>query len=166
MTPAEPTVVAPEAVFEAALIEAVRGMLAESGHASLCVPRFGLDLALFIESPGGVRVRLVEVKVYIAQRQGGVGFGNQRGEGPQVELLSCTGASAQLLRSTVRWVLADATLPPGTARYALFDCATAKAAAMGVVERGKQNNLRVRSLQPLYATWADLLSKVREFLLE
>jgi len=104
----EPTIVTPESAFEAAVITAVREILAEAGRDHLLVPRFGLDVAVFIESPDGVKVRLVEVEVFAAQRPGGVGFGNGRGEGPQVELLSCSPSSMLLLAPAVRWILADA----------------------------------------------------------
>jgi len=166
MIPAEPTVIAPESAFEAAVIAAVHSILTEAERCYLLVPRFGLDFAVFVESPGGVNVRLVEAKVYMAQRQGGVGFGNQQGLGPQVDILSCADAPAPLLGPTVRWILADSTLPHGTARYACFDCATAKAAAMGGVSKGKQNNLRLQIIQPGYCTWPDLLSQLKGFLLE
>jgi len=166
MSPAEPTIVAPESVFEGTVIEAVRGILDEAGRHFLLVPRFGLDFAVFLESPAGVSVRLVEVKSYSGQREGGVGFGNQRGEGPQVELLLFPDVTPSLLKPTVRWVLADATLAPGTARYACFDCATAQGATMGTVRKGKQNNLSVRKLQSAYSLWPDMLSQLTQFLLE
>ena len=163
---AEPTAVYPETAFEAAVIEGIREILVEAGRKYLLVRRFGLDVAVFIEASAGVAVRLVEAKAFGAQRQGGVGFGNGHGEGPQVELLCCAEGSMALLAPAVRWILADATLPPGSARYACFDCETAKAAAMGGVRKGKQNNFRVSALRPYYREWSVLLSDLKGFLLE
>lgn len=163
---AEPTAVYPESAFEGAVIEAVREILAEAGRKHLLVQRFGLDVAVFIESSSGVGVRLVEAKAFGAQRAGGVGFGNGRGEGPQVELLCCAEGAIALLAPAVRWIIADATLPPGSARYACFDSETAKAAAMGGVRKGKQNNFRMSALRPYYREWSILLSDLKAFLLE
>ncbi|MGH9870351.1 MAG: hypothetical protein ACREAA_19615 [Candidatus Polarisedimenticolia bacterium] len=163
---AEPTEVYPEAVLEATIIEAIREILSGSNRQYLLVRHFGLDVAIFVESAAGVVVRLVETKAFHAQRPGGVGFGTARGEGPQVELLGCAEGSLALLRPAVRWVLADATLPYGTARYAWFDSETAQAAAMGGVEKGKQNNLRISALRPCYREWPVLLSDLTAFLLE
>jgi hypothetical protein len=161
--PAEPY---PESVFEAAVIEAIREILAEAKREYLLVQRFGLDVAIFIRSSGGVTVRLVEAKAYGAQRAGGVGFGNGRGEGPQVELLCCSEGSMALLSPVVRWIVADATLPPGTARYALFDSATASAATMGGARKGKQNNFSMKALKPHYREWRILLGDLKDFLLD
>ena len=128
--------------------------------------RFRLDVAVFIEASSGVAVRFVEAKAFGAQRIGGVGFGNGRGEGSQVELLCCAEGSMALLAPTVRWIVADATLPCGSARYACFGSETAKAAAMGGVMKGKQNNFRMNALKPHYRDWSVLLSDLKVFLLE
>ncbi len=69
------------------------------------------------------------------------------------------------LDSIVRWIYADATQPAGGRRYALFTCAKAKAAAMGGVARGKQNNLRTSVLRDYLLTWNQLCDEVRRFLL-
>jgi hypothetical protein len=160
--PAEPY---PESVFEAAVIQAIREILGGAKREYLLVQRFGLDVAVFIKATGGVTVRLVEAKAYGAQRAGGVGFGNGRGEGPQVELLCCSEGSMGLLSPLVRWIVADATLPPGAARYALFDSATASAVAMGGARRGKQNNFSMKALKSHYRKWDVLLGDLKEFLL-
>lgn len=160
----EPTLVTPESVFEAAILEAARALANQRDCRCLVVPKFGLDLAFFLENNGRVYVRFLEAKVYAAGRPGGVGFGTPRGEGPQVELLLGAGRDLELLDTAVRWVLADATRQAGTARYALFDCRHAKAAAMGEVRKGKQNNLRLSSLQDCFVTWSDLLEQLSQFL--
>ncbi len=160
----EPVVVTPESTFEAAVLEAVRGFVRQKGYRCLVIPRFGLDVALFLENAGRASVRFLETKVYAAGRQGGVGFGTPKGEGPQVELLLCPDRDLELLDNAVRWVLADATRPAGAARYALFDCRRAKAAAMGEVRKGKQNNLRLSALQDCFVTWSDMLEQLSQFL--
>ena len=85
---------------------------------------------------------MIEAKAYNAQRHSGVGFGNGRGEGPQVDLLHSNQSALRLLDQSVRWVLADATCL-GASRYACFDCTAASQAAMGGVARGKQNNFQL-----------------------
>ena len=161
----EPVIVAPESVFEATLVETVHDVVREAGCSCPVVPRFGLDLALFLANGGRTYARFLEAKVYAAGRPGGVGFGTPKGEGPQVELLLCPDQDLGLLDTAVRWVLADATRPPGSARYALFDCRRAKAAAMGEVRKGKQNNLRMSTLQDCFMTWPALVDQLRRFLL-
>jgi hypothetical protein len=160
----EPVVVAPESTFESAVLDAVRDLVSESGCSCLVVPRFGLDLAFFLGNDDHTYARFLEAKVYAAGRPGGVGFGTPKGEGPQVELLLCPERQLHLIDKTVRWVLADATRTPGTERYAFFDCRRAKAAAMGEVRKGKQNNLRMSALQDCFMTWSQLVEQLRRFL--
>lgn len=161
----EPTLITSESGFEEVLIKAIHQTLSEAGRNYLVIRHFGLDIATFIESSAGVVVRLVEVKVYSAQRKGGIGFGNQRGEGPQVDLLASSRHQIQLLQPMIRWILADLTLPLGTKRYACFGCAKAKESVMGGVQRSKQNNFKTSALQPIYISWAELISQLTEFLL-
>ena len=163
---AEPEVVAPESVFEDAIVRLVEALVQQAGCGCLVIPKFGLDVALFLKTDRGVYSRFLEVKVFAAARPGGVGFGGPRGEGPQVELLCRSDSDLRLVDDTVRWVLADSTLAPGTARYALFNSRTARAAAMGEVGKGKQSNLRVGALKAAYLTWTALLQELRRFLFE
>jgi len=160
----EPIVITPESAFEAAVLDAVRDLVRDAGWSYLVVPRFGLDLALFLAREGRAYTRFLEVKVYAARRPGGIGFGTQKGEGPQVELLLCPDQDLALLDTAVRWILADATRPAGSARYALFDCRRAKAAAMGGVRKGKQNNLRMSALQDCFQAWPELLGQLQRFM--
>jgi hypothetical protein len=111
-------------------------------------------------------IRLLEVKSFGRQRMSGVGFGNGKGIGPQVDLIISEEESLCLFDDAVRWALVDATSPQGTSRYALFTCSTAKKAAMGIVLRGKQNNLRVSALRPYLVQWAEFCSAVSMFLLQ
>lgn len=146
----EPEAIYPESLFEA---EVARIVEAVYGHASLefaLHTHLGLDLAAFVTTACGPAVRMLEAKSYNAQRQGGVGFGDGGGEGPQVDLLLSNPSALRLVDQSVRWVLADATLPRGAARYACFDCAAASQAAMGGVARGKQNTFSLTA--PALAT--------------
>jgi hypothetical protein len=129
------------------------------------VPKFGLDVGLFMAGPAGAYARFLEVKVYKGMRKGGVGFGDGQGGGPQVELLCCAEGDMHLLDGAGRWVLADATQPAGSARYALFDCREACQAAMGGVAKGKQNNLSIEALRGSFVIWPALLERLRAFLL-
>jgi hypothetical protein len=71
----EPIVITPERAFEAAFLDAVRDLVCDAGCGCLVVPKFGLDLALFLAREDRTYARFLEVKVYAAGRPGGVGFG-------------------------------------------------------------------------------------------
>jgi hypothetical protein len=165
MALAEPSVVYPEAGLQKALVGVIEDVLSSAGRRFQVLERFGLDVAVFIANPPANAIRLFEVKAFGAQRMGGVGFGNQRGQGAQMDLLLCPNDSLSLFDTFVRWVYADATQLIGSARYALFTCAQAKAAAMGGVARGKQNNLRASALSGSLVTWRELCDDVQRFLL-
>ena len=166
MTVSEPLDIYPEAKFQEALVSLIKDFLSAGNRRFALLQRFGLDVAVFCEaSSGATVVRFFEVKAFGGQRMGGVGFGNGRGLGPQVDLLLAPDDCLCLFGPTVRWAYADATQNPGTARYALFTCETAKKAAMRDVLRGKQNNLRVSALRPSLLNWADFCSQVKHFLL-
>jgi hypothetical protein len=165
MALAEPAVVYPEAEFQKAVVGLLEDLLTSAGRPFQVLQRFGVEIAVFMMNPRENAVRLFEVKAFGAQRMGGVGFGNQRGQGAQVDLLLCPDDSLPLFDGTIRWVYADATQPSGTARYAVFTCAKAKAAAMRGVARDKQNNLRIAALRDCLVTWSQLYDDVRRFLL-
>ena len=162
----EPAVVYPEGEFQKAVVAVIEDVLTAAGCRFLVLERFGLDIAVFIANPPTNLICLFEVKAFGAQRMGGVGFGNQRGQGTQVDLLLSPDASLPLLDGAIRWVYADATRPAGSARYALFTCAKAKVVAMGGVARGKQNNLRTSALRDCLLAWNPLCNEMREFLLK
>lgn len=162
----EPAGVYPENLFQKAVVSLVEDILSVAGRRFILAEGFGLDVSVFFErSSTESTIRLLEVKAFGAQRMGGVGFGNGQGKGSQVDLLLCTEETLPLLDGTVRWVYADATLPPGSARYALFNCAVAKMLAMGGVARGKQNNLRISGLRNRLVDWNSLRHELEEFLL-
>jgi hypothetical protein len=165
-TISEPQIVYPEAEFQKALVALIKDVLTEKKQKFALLERFGLDVAVFFKAPQtATAIRLLEVKSFGAQRMGGIGFGNGKGIGPQVDLIISGDESLCLFDDAVRWALADATLPLGTSRYALFTCSTAREAAMGTVLRGKQNNLRLSALRPLLVSWGEFCSQVSEFLL-
>ena len=161
----EPMVVYPEEQFQRAILSVLTDILNASGQQFILLKGFGLDIAVFIGRQSDAVARFIEVKAFGAQRMGGVGFGDGRGQGPQVDLLLPSHESLALLSGIVRWVYADATQPVGSCRYCLFTCETAKAAAMGGVVRGKQNNLRISALRESLVDWSGLRTQIQEFLL-
>jgi hypothetical protein len=128
----------------------VRDILRTSGKRHSILPKFGLDLDTFISDGSGSYARFVEVNSYNAARTGGVGFANNPGRGPQVDILLSPEGDIGVVDETVRWVLADATLGVGDKRSAFFDCSAARAAAMGGVAREKQNNLSISKLSKVF----------------
>jgi hypothetical protein len=159
----EPTEVYPEKIFQGAIVSLSRAILTDAGRAFEVLEGFGLDVAVFSEG----KVHFLEVKAFGGQRLGGVGFGDRRGGGAQVDLLLCDAKNLYLFDSTIRWVYADGTQSPGTARYALFTCGKAKNSAMAnTVCRGKQNNLRISALRDSLMPWTELCSQIRRFLLD
>ena len=145
----EPTVVYPESEFERSLAPLIEQAL--HGYRAVIVPKFGLDIAVFLEDVGPPQPLFVEVKSYRGKRQGEVGFGNGRGEGPQVDLL--VGDASAQFDSDIRWAFVDATQPVGVDRYTFLTCSAAWAAVMGVVARGKQNNFKLAALRPHFVGW-------------
>ena len=125
------------------------------------VPKFGLDIAVFLEEVGPPQPLFVEVKSYSGKRQGGVGFGNGSGEGPQVDRL--VGDASALFDSYIRWAFVDATQPVGVDRYAFLTCSAALAAVMGVVARGTQNNFTLATLRPHFVGWQAFSEQFLEF---
>jgi len=133
------------------------------GKAALIVPKLGLDFGVFVHSLSGCRPVFIEVKSYGGQRQGGVGFGNGKGEGPQVQLL--LSENVGILDDCVRWAFADDTKPPGEARFALLNCSEAKAAVMGVVAQGKQNNFNFSKVRSHLVGWQVFAERLVTFVL-
>jgi hypothetical protein len=156
----EPAVVYPESEFERALAPLFDAGL-RGCRTAVVVPRFGLDFAVFVQDNGPSRLIFVEAKSYNGQRQGGVGFGNGRGDGPQVEILLSD--QLAIVDEHVRWAFADATQSKGADRYALLNCSEARAAVMGVVAKGKQNNFRLSALKPHFVGWGVFSKRLLEF---
>jgi cation transport regulator ChaC len=126
---------------------------------------FGLDLAIFLQWADGIStVRFLELKAFVGSRQGGVGFGNGKGEGAQVDLLLLAEGRLALADVFTRWLLVDCTRNRGTPRYVIFDNSQARSAAMGGVARSKQNNLRVNQLMQHAVTWETLSNEIHNFL--
>jgi hypothetical protein len=159
----EPDFVEDESAFEAALVAALRQRLVAAGIECALTHGFGLDIAVFMRHPSGTRARFIEAKCFSAAA-GRIGFGNGGGTGTQVDLLLRPDNELAILNGAIRWVLMDAIRQHGSARYVLFDCMAARAAASGRVARGKQNNFRVTAFSRDYVTWGVLLDRVTEFL--
>lgn len=159
----EPDIVYPEKQFESVIASLIQTTI-QNENQSVIVSRFGLDLAVFIRRPTASRAVFIEAKSYSGQRQGGVGFGNGRGEGPQIDLLLLSNVQLELLDNHVRWAFADATLTLGTARYALLTCSEARNAAMGGVSRVKQNNFRISTIKTHLVTWSVFCENLSAFL--
>ena len=156
----------PEAEFQKVLVALIQDILREQARQFILVEKFGLDVAVSLDTAPSGCVRLFEVKAFGGQRMGGVGFGNGRGIGPQVDLILATEPELRLLDSSVRWAYADALQAPCTSRYALLTCATVKSAAMGSsVARGKQNNLRISAFRQHLVAWEQFRAEVENFLL-
>jgi hypothetical protein len=161
----EPHEVYPEERFEASLLELTRVCLADAGVRYAVVPKFGLDIAVFLQVGSARLAKFIEAKSYGAQRMGGVGFGSGKGVGPQVDLLLCAEDELAAFDPYVRWAIVDATRRPTEPRYGLFSCSRAKGAAMGCVARGKQNNLRLSSLASDLVEWSRFCDAFRKFLI-
>lgn len=128
------------------------------------LPNFGLDFAVFMKWANRSTVRFLECKAFVGSRQGGIGFGNQRGEGTQVDLLLLKSSQLALSDQFCRWILVDGTRPIGSARFAIFSNTQARNATMGGVRRGKQNNLRVKTLMADAISWDELSQALESFL--
>ncbi len=160
----EPNAVAHESAFQEAVVTACQDLLRGSGRQYVMLESFGLDIAMFIAEGVDAVVRLIEVKVYAGGRPGGVGFGNQRGGGPQVDLLLSEASDLRPFERTIAWAYADAMRPAGSARYALCGSLAIKSAAMGKVARGKQNNIRISALQDHLVIWPLFIDRLSLFL--
>jgi hypothetical protein len=166
MTETRPTVdplIENERSLDDALVAAIRVRLKQGDVDASVLPRFGLDVAVFIRHATGTRVRFVEAKCFSAAA-GRVGIGNAGG-GTQVEMLLRPAEELAIINGAVRWVLVDRIRPQGSRRYAIFDCLAVRAAAAGgVVGRGKRNNLRISAFSDWYVTWNEMIEQVVEFL--
>ena len=160
----------PEGALRRAIGEEIRRILDQKkAEASLIeyfvLQNFGLDLAVFAKwADNRSSIRFLELKAFVGSRQGGVGLGNQRGEGSQIDLLLLGNQQLSMADQLIRWILVDGTAPKGGKRYALFDNKQAKNAATGGLRRGKQNNLRVRELMRNAVSWDRLSEELDHFL--
>jgi hypothetical protein len=120
---------------------------------------------VLVRTSAAERCLFIECKAYNGQRQGGVGFGNGQGEGPQVDILTIEDRGASVLDPHVRWVIVDATMPYKSERFALFDNRQARAAAIGGVASGKQNNFRLAALKDGMTTWTVFCERLKAFVM-
>jgi hypothetical protein len=127
---------------------------------------FGLDLAVFMRwADGRCSFKFLELKAFVGQRQGGVGVGNQRGQGSQIDLLLLNDEQLTICDELIRWIFVDGTIQVGKRRFAFFGMRVAKNSVMGRVQRGKQNNLRVSDLRKNLISWNELLGHLEQFLI-
>ena len=154
----------PEASLQASLVAETQALLDQSKLQYVLMESFGLDLAFLIGLSGQTVVKFIEVKAFVGSRQGGVGIGTGAGRGSQIDLLINPTQTLEIADQTIAWVLGIGELPMGKPRYALFSSREAKAAAMGGVIRGKQNNLRVNDFREDLATWDELSGELGLFL--
>ena len=126
---------------------------------------FGLDFVIFLKrNSNECSTKFFELKAFMGHRQGGVGFGNGQGRGAQVDILLQKSEQLAFLNHFMRWILVDGTKERGTSRYAIFDNNHAKKAAMGIVQRGKQNNFRISDLMTKPFRWEKLSKEIEVFL--
>lgn len=161
----EPNLDRGEIALQEAVVAQCRRILEAAGARYILLEGFGLDVAIWVVRDTLVEVKFLEMKVFTGARRGGVGFGNGQGKGPQVDLLLVDEPSLGILDQSVRWILGDATLPDGSARFALVPSDAAKASAMGGVARGKQNNFRIKELVRCAIDWLTFCEQLGRFLL-
>ena len=157
-------------IFKDAIVEETEEILKQARLCHVLVEyfvltEFGLDVAVFMQWPDRLLLRLLELKAFVGSRQGGVGFGNGKGEGCQVDLLLLSNPRLHLADQHIRWILVDGTKPTGAKRFAILDNTRAKSEAMGGVSRGKQNNLRISPLMTDALSWDDLSRQLQSFLM-
>ena len=154
-----------EADFQREVLSHISAWLtATYGNNQAYIESFGLDTVVFIVKNNSTIVRFLEFKAFAGQRPLGVGFGNGRGIGPQVDLLLLPNHMLVALTDTIRWCFSDLTKAQGSNRYAAIDSNTAAAASMGGTAHGKQNNFNVNKALAAPMAWADLLLSLEAFL--
>lgn len=127
----EPTI-ASESDFQSAVLSALRGRLecsAKDGGRCTVLEPFGLDVAILVKSPSGTTLRLVEFKAYAGQRLDSVGFGDRKGEGPQVDLLILPDSFVRSLDPLIRWCFGERRYADLTLPRSVITCLDAKQAA-------------------------------------
>jgi len=156
----------PEKSLHIALVSHLKMVGEEIGRELIILDEFGLDIAIFYAKEQQVVSRFIELKTFVGSRQGGVGIGNGRGYGVQIDLLLLPDKQLELLNDSILWILGFGTMPIGTSRYKIFSCVDAKNAAMGGINRGKQNNLRISDLAKDLLTWKELLESTFSFIID
>jgi len=156
----------PEASLQKAIVAEIQNIFAVENIKYILLENFGFDIGVFIQNSGKNYTRFIEIKTFVGSRIGGVGFGNSKGEGPQVDLLLNSESDLAIVDSDILWLLGIGTRTKGSPRFALFNSTQAKNAAMGIVQREKQNNLRINSFQDKLFTWEKAINAIRQFLLK
>lgn len=83
----------PENTFQVEVVQELKKFLEEKNHNGtlseyFILEKYGLDIAICTKwSNGHLMVRFFELKAFVGSRRGGVGIGDQKGEGNQLNLL-------------------------------------------------------------------------------
>ena len=159
-----------EKELEDAIAAVAQSSIEATGDHAIVLRGFGLDLAVFTKRNGTQTVHLFEVKAF-SEHHGRCGFGHQRGDGNQIRLLydadrgePRSTSELETFDQAIRWVLGNRSQAAGSARFLIFTCRQAQAAAVGGVRPGKQNNFRLSTFDGLWITWQVLVKQVDEFL--
>ena len=126
----------PEEPLHDSVVAEVHRILQAAGCTYALVEHFGLDVGIFVRREQSSQSRFLELKAFAGSRPGGVGFGNQKGKGPQVDLLLHSNDELGIADESVRWILINWLCPAGERRYAIFTCSRAKGSGHGRCEEG------------------------------
>ena len=164
--------------FRDAIALAIRSAL--DGGRAVVVTGFGLDVAVFTENTAGVaQSYFIEAKVYKPNSQRiniGPPFNNTQQHRLQNQIgLFFDDATRTFRRQSqislpdrsVRWTLADCSLPAKSPRFVFFSCSDApEVAAKGQFTLTKQNNFSLgRCRERLqWFTWDELLRRIEDFI--
>jgi len=121
----------PEAALHGAVVTEVHYVLSKAGAKFIIIEKFGFDIGIFIQHDGKEYARFIEIKAFVGSRAGGVGFGNSRGEGSQVDILIQPVDELTLLNASVLWLLGMDNLLKASPRYAVFSSVDAKKSSDG-----------------------------------
>ncbi len=155
----------PEDVLQKSIVDCISHKMKQTDVKYILLEKFGFDIGMFINNKNIYYFKSFEIKAFVGQRMGGIGFGNQKGKGPQVDLLILPLEKLKFVRPMVRWIIGNGLFPLGSPRYVFLDSEKAKNSAMREVARNKQNNFRMSAFENSYITWNQLCKEIENFLL-
>jgi hypothetical protein len=164
--------------FRDAIAVALRS--AVDGDRTVVGTGFGLDVAVFTENTAGAaQSYFIEAKVYKSSSQR-INIGPPFNRDPQHRLQNQIGlffddatrafrrqSQISLLDRSLRWALADCSLPAKSPRFVFFSCKDAPGvAARGQFTLTKQNNFSLPRCRARlqWLTWDELLARIAEFI--
>ena len=152
--------------FQEFIKKRIENILKRDNFEFIIIENFGLDLAIFIQKNSKVLVKFLELKVY-KSTSGRIGFGNQRGQGIQVEILKLDRNKLRLLEPYVRWLFIDLEeFKDSLKRFAIIDSVIAKECVYEEVREGKQNNFNINKIKNYATGWYNFLEKIVDFMLK